>query len=431
MYKKVAVIGAGPMGLTCAYELAKHGLSVEVFEKKAETGGMSEHFDFSGLSVEKFNHAVYGPDTHLFDLLKELNLYDRLKWVNTKMRLFFDGTLYPWGGPVDLLFFPKARFIEKIRYGLHVFFGSKIKNWKKLDNLNAIPWIKKWEGESCFDKFWGSLFNLKFYEYKDQTSAAWFWWRLVHVAKSRKSIFQERMGYISGGTTVVLEKIKSELEKLGGIIHTAAPVEKIYFEEQSVSSISLAGKRYDFNNVISTIPLQYINGIADLPHDEAAMLQKLDNVGIVCVVTKLNRPLSDYWWKNITDKHFEALCMVEINNLNNELKDRILYTLFYLHHKNCMYGDPDDVFAEKTLNYINRVNPSLTKNNIIDTRIFRYQYAQPVSMPHFIEKLPPMFSEKRKGFYFADTSYGYPHERSMSDSIKIGKELAQLVIAGN
>jgi glutamate synthase (NADPH/NADH) small chain len=38
--KKVACIGAGPAGLTCAVELAKRGYDVTVFEQKGQAGGM-------------------------------------------------------------------------------------------------------------------------------------------------------------------------------------------------------------------------------------------------------------------------------------------------------------------------------------------------------------------------------------------------------
>ena len=38
--KKVAVIGAGPSSLECAYELLKNGISVDVFEKENEAGGI-------------------------------------------------------------------------------------------------------------------------------------------------------------------------------------------------------------------------------------------------------------------------------------------------------------------------------------------------------------------------------------------------------
>ena len=41
--KKVAVVGAGPAGLTCAGELAKLGYDVTVFERNALPGGLSTY----------------------------------------------------------------------------------------------------------------------------------------------------------------------------------------------------------------------------------------------------------------------------------------------------------------------------------------------------------------------------------------------------
>lgn len=41
--KKVAVIGAGPAGLACAHELAKHGVEAVVFEAKDVVGGLNSY----------------------------------------------------------------------------------------------------------------------------------------------------------------------------------------------------------------------------------------------------------------------------------------------------------------------------------------------------------------------------------------------------
>ncbi|MCX7766505.1 MAG: FAD-dependent oxidoreductase, partial [Candidatus Sumerlaeia bacterium] len=38
---KVAVVGAGPAGLSCAYELAKHGISADIYEWTGQAGGLS------------------------------------------------------------------------------------------------------------------------------------------------------------------------------------------------------------------------------------------------------------------------------------------------------------------------------------------------------------------------------------------------------
>ena len=41
--KKVAVVGAGPAGLSCAHRLALHGHSVTVYERRAKPGGLNEY----------------------------------------------------------------------------------------------------------------------------------------------------------------------------------------------------------------------------------------------------------------------------------------------------------------------------------------------------------------------------------------------------
>ena len=40
--QKVWIIGAGPAGLTAAYELLKHGYDVTVLEQSHEIGGISK-----------------------------------------------------------------------------------------------------------------------------------------------------------------------------------------------------------------------------------------------------------------------------------------------------------------------------------------------------------------------------------------------------
>ena len=85
--KKIAVIGSGPAGLSCAYYLARDGYSVEVFEKEEVLGGML-HLGIPSFRLEKdvlqgeidclkemgviFNTGVeIGKDKTLDDLRKE------------------------------------------------------------------------------------------------------------------------------------------------------------------------------------------------------------------------------------------------------------------------------------------------------------------------------------------------------------------------
>ncbi len=57
------------MGLAAAYHAAKAGHEVIVLEAAPDAGGMAAHFDFDGLSIERFYHFVCKADAPTFDLV--------------------------------------------------------------------------------------------------------------------------------------------------------------------------------------------------------------------------------------------------------------------------------------------------------------------------------------------------------------------------
>ena len=110
MMARVVVIGAGAMGLAAAYHALKRGHQVTVLEAAPDAGGMAAHFDLDGLSIERFYHFVCKADQATFDLMAELGIGDKMRWVPT-----VDGLLrrrsssIRWGDPVSLLALPQAR----------------------------------------------------------------------------------------------------------------------------------------------------------------------------------------------------------------------------------------------------------------------------------------------------------------------------------
>ena len=52
--KKIAVIGAGPMGLAVAYQLTIDGYEPVLFEADDRVGGMAAVFDFDGIDIERY-----------------------------------------------------------------------------------------------------------------------------------------------------------------------------------------------------------------------------------------------------------------------------------------------------------------------------------------------------------------------------------------
>ena len=55
--RSVAVIGAGPAGLSCAHRLAMHGHNVTIFEARAKSGGLNEHGIAAYKSTDGFAQA--------------------------------------------------------------------------------------------------------------------------------------------------------------------------------------------------------------------------------------------------------------------------------------------------------------------------------------------------------------------------------------
>src|SRR5258708_15492215 len=122
---RVMVIGAGAMGLAAAYHAVKAGHEVALFEAGPEPGGMAAHFDFNGLSIERFYHFVCKSDAPTFALLEELGIGDRMRWRPTSMGYFIGGRLHPWGDPISLLSSPGLSLISQLRYGALLFVSTR------------------------------------------------------------------------------------------------------------------------------------------------------------------------------------------------------------------------------------------------------------------------------------------------------------------
>ena len=234
---RVAVVGAGAMGLAAAYHASKAGHSVEVFEAAPEPGGMAAHFNFDGLSIERFYHFVCKADVPTFALLRELGLEDRMRWRTTSMGFFIDGRLYDWGNPLALIRFPCVGLLSRLRYGLLAFVSTRREHWDALETQSARDWITRWCGSEVYDRLWKPLLDLKFHEYADNISAAWIWTRVKRVGRSRKSLFKEELGYIEGGSQTLVDALCTAIKSLGGHIRLSTPVEQIVVADGQVTGV--------------------------------------------------------------------------------------------------------------------------------------------------------------------------------------------------
>ena len=137
MGQRIAVLGAGPMGLAVAYQLASDGHKPVVFEADDRVGGMAAAFDFSGLAIERYYHFHCISDHAFLTCWTNWAWPDQMRWVETKMGYWYQDRLQAWGNPVALLKFQGLSLVAKFRYGLHAFLSTKRNDWKPLDTVEA------------------------------------------------------------------------------------------------------------------------------------------------------------------------------------------------------------------------------------------------------------------------------------------------------
>lgn len=416
------------MGLMAAYELLKAGQQVSIHERDDRIGGMSATFDFDGLAIERYYHFICRTDEPLFALLRETGLEDRLRWTDTKMGLYSDGRLYEWGTPQALLKFDRIGWIDKIRYALHVLWTKNVRDWRALDKVVAIDWLKKWLGERSYRVLWHRLFELKFYEKSDQLSAAWLGTRIKRVALSRRSVFHETMGYLQGGSEVLLDAMRARIETMGGVIHLSGGIDEVVAVDGKVRAIRVAGVETPVDRVVSTIPIQYVPRLVpSLPGPFVARIRAIENIPVVCVIVKLSQPLSRNFWMNICDDSIGIPGVIEYSNLNPGDGVTIVYAPFYMPKTHPKFARDDAAFVEETLGYFTKLNPAFRRDWVLATHCHRYEFAQTLCPPGFYDRLPPMRTPI-DGFFMADTSYYYPEDRSICESVRVGSQLAQCAL---
>lgn len=427
--ERIAVLGAGPMGLAVAYQLARDGHHPVVFEADDRVGGMTACFDFNGLQIERYYHFHCTSDHAFLQMLDELGIADKMHWVETKMGYWYQRRLQPWGNPLALLRFQGLSLWAKLRYGLHAFLCTKRTDWQLLDALEASGWIKRWVGQEAWEVLWRRLFDYKFYDYANNLSAAWIWSRIRRIGRSRYDLFREKLGYLEGGSSTLLVALQSAIQQAGGEIRLHSPVQQVSIAQGKVTGVQTADGFELFDKVISTVPLPFVPRLMpDLPGAIAQQFRTLKNIAVVCVIAKLRRPLTENFWLNVNDPDMDIPGLVEYSNLR-PLDHAVVYVPFYMPGDHPKYAESDEVFIHKVKRYLRTINPALHNDDFIDIRASRYRHAQPICEPGYLNRLPPVELPVR-GLWVADTSYYYPEDRGISESIAFGRQMARNAVRG-
>lgn len=415
------------MGLATAFHAVRAGHDVDVLEAAPEPGGMAAHFDLAGLSIERFYHFVCKTDYSTFELLKALGIDDRMRWRTTSMGMYTAGRLHDWGNPIALLKFDELSLISRLRYGLFAFVSVRRERWDSIETESARTWISRWCGTEVYERLWRPLFDLKFYQYAENVSAAWIWTRIKRIGRSRKSMMQEELGYIEGGSQTLVDALCDAIVQSGGRIRTKCEAKKVLVEGGRVTGVATPEGVVQADAVICTVPTPYVSTmVPDLPADWKARYDSIANMGVCCLVFKLKRSISPHFWVNLSDPEMAVPGIIEFSNLRPVGGETVVYVPYYMPNDNPKFSWTDQQLLDEAFSYLQRLRPGLTCEDVIAAHVARLRYAQPVCEPGFAAKISPV-QTPIQGLQIADTCFYYPEDRGISESVRLGREMAERV----
>jgi protoporphyrinogen oxidase len=427
--EKIAIIGAGFGGMAAAYDLAKAGHEVTIYESADYVGGLASgfkepHWDWW---VEKYYHHWFASDKHMLGLIKELGWEDKVLFPRPFTVMYHEGKFYPFDSILKAILFPGLGWgVNKIRFGLVGLYLRLTNNWHTLEKVSVDEWMRKWAGNKVYELMWKPLVIGKFGErYYKQVNMAWMWARL----KARTT----RLGTFEGGFQRFADLFADKLREMGVEIRLQTPVTRIEREigAGGVSVRSETSEAYD--KVLVTLSPEAISRLVpSLPEEYLHGLRSMKSMGAVVLVLALKHRLSEegYYWYNLPkEAGYPFLALVEHTNYVEAEHfggDHIVYAGDYLEPEHDFFRLSQEELLERFLPALKKFNPKFEREWVRKTWLFRTAYAQPVPLVNHSQNIPPIATPV-EGVYFASMSQVYPWDRGTSFAVEIGRRAARMM----
>jgi protoporphyrinogen oxidase len=428
--RTVAILGAGIGGMAAAYDLARAGRQVTIFEASSTVGGLAggfkaPHWEWS---VEKFYHHWFATDRHILGLIDELGWRHKVVFPRPYTVMYYAGQFYPFDSIKTALLFPGLGWgIDKARFGLVGLYLRLTNDWRRLEGYTVDAWLRKWAGDRVYELMWKPLMVGKFGPYHKEVNMAWMWARL----KSRTT----RLGSFQGGFQAFADALAARLREMGVEIHLSRPVRGITNDPQTGVSLDVEVGTRRFDQCLATTSPALLARLApDLPGDYLQGLLKLRSMGAVVMVLALKQRLSElgYYWFNLPKSAgFPFLALVEHTNFlapEHFGGDHIVYCGDYLDVEHEYFQLSQEELLARFLPAFPRFNPHFSPDWVRETWLFRTAYAQPIPELNHSRNIPAI-QTPQPGLFFASMSQVYPWDRGTNFAVEIGRRAAKFMLA--
>jgi len=315
MSKRVAIIGAGPAGLTAAYLLAKGNQEVVVFEKDPQyVGGISRTESYNGYHFDIGGHRFFSKSKEVEDFWTEI-LGDEMLERPRSSRIYYNNHFFSY----PLVAFEALRKLGIFESALCVLSYLKAKAFPVKNPTNFEEWVTNQFGKRLFniffktytEKVWGIPCN--------EISADWAAQRIKGLSLSsaifnalfkpnKKATDKDKViktlidsfRYPKQGPGMMWEACAEKSKAMGVTLHMNCGVQKIeYTGSNWTVQTTSQGYVTGFDYVLSTAPMRELvaNVLPAFPATVAANAAALSYRDFLTVVLicKDEDAFSDNW----------------------------------------------------------------------------------------------------------------------------------------
>ncbi len=270
--KKVAVLGAGIAGLTAAYELAKQGVDVTIFEASGRAGGHMRTDRGSFLDGQYWEAGAELVDTNhttLRKLMKELGVGEipsDAGFTDKQGETFYANGVAHSENQFFEAYKPLANVIRQYQNMIRDPQGNYTDAAKQFDNMSMEDFLKACEADAKTAPWVGKMIRQAYTgelgRDTHQLSALAFMETIGADVNKGLELFgdSDEAFRVSGGTDSIITALKGKLEQMGVKIQTNSPVQSISNTSNGMS-IRVGDNEHQFDHVISAMPLSALRGV--------------------------------------------------------------------------------------------------------------------------------------------------------------------------
>lgn len=300
---KIAVIGAGPAGITAAYELSKaipQGKisQLDLYEISDKVGGMAKSFSLWDQTVDLGPHRFFSNDKKINELWLEV-VEQEYDIVHRQTRIFYKNKFFDY--PIRALnALSNLGFFEATLCVLS-YIWQKISPAK--DDGSFESWVSRRFGKRLYriffktysEKLWGIKCTELDADFASQRIKKLSLFEAIKNAilqgkGNKHKTLVDQFAYPLKGTGSVYNKMAEKIKANGGNVHLSKGVEKVITSGRKITGLVLTnGEEIAYDHIVSSMPLSLlVTRLPETPYDIKEFANKLKFRNTILVYLRID-----------------------------------------------------------------------------------------------------------------------------------------------